>query len=202
MPVLGRFTPLYNWAALWQNQQNGMCAQRRLRSAWASAQWIAKDPSFFHADNEDSDQTGRMPKLIWVFAGDTFHFVGFVTMQLNYIFASNWKLPFLNQREKMTVILEILSWSVSNMATPGLDLATPGCELAPSVVTNFECDLPQTYVCNMRLGIVLDWIGLTYFYLRFLFYAKMCHNFCWLLWKEQLLSFNSMLFLLNLLENF
>ena len=24
------------WAASWQNQQNGMCAQRRLRSAWAS----------------------------------------------------------------------------------------------------------------------------------------------------------------------
>ena len=27
-----------NWAASWQNQQNGICAQRRLRSAWASAQ--------------------------------------------------------------------------------------------------------------------------------------------------------------------
>ena len=26
------------WAASWQNQQNGMCAQWRLRSAWASAQ--------------------------------------------------------------------------------------------------------------------------------------------------------------------
>ena len=26
------------WAASWQNQQNGICAQRRLRSAWASAQ--------------------------------------------------------------------------------------------------------------------------------------------------------------------
>ena len=26
------------WAASWQNQQSGMCAQRRLRSAWASAQ--------------------------------------------------------------------------------------------------------------------------------------------------------------------
>ena len=26
------------WAASWQNQQNGMCAQRRLRSVWASAQ--------------------------------------------------------------------------------------------------------------------------------------------------------------------
>ena len=26
------------WASAWQDQQNGMCAQRRLRSAWASAQ--------------------------------------------------------------------------------------------------------------------------------------------------------------------
>ena len=26
------------WAAAWQNQQNGMCAQQRLRLAWASAQ--------------------------------------------------------------------------------------------------------------------------------------------------------------------
>ena len=26
------------WAASWQNQQNGMGAQRRLRSVWASAQ--------------------------------------------------------------------------------------------------------------------------------------------------------------------
>ena len=32
------------------------------------AQSIAKDPSFLHADSEDSDQTGRMPRLIWVFA--------------------------------------------------------------------------------------------------------------------------------------
>ena len=36
------------------------------------------DPSFLHADSEDSDQTGRMPRLIWVFAGRTCHFVGFV----------------------------------------------------------------------------------------------------------------------------
>ena len=31
------------------------------------AQWVAKDPSFLHADSEDSDQTGQMPRLIWVF---------------------------------------------------------------------------------------------------------------------------------------
>ena len=50
------------WAALWKKQKNGMCAQRRLRPAWASAQsdqsslcaqWVAKDPSFLHADSED-----------------------------------------------------------------------------------------------------------------------------------------------------
>ena len=35
------------------------------------AQWVAKDPSFLHADSEDSEQTGRMPRLIWVFAGPT-----------------------------------------------------------------------------------------------------------------------------------
>ena len=55
-----------------------VCAQWRLRSAWASlqsdqsslcAQWVAKDPSFLHADNEDSYQTGQMPRLVWVFAG-------------------------------------------------------------------------------------------------------------------------------------
>ena len=38
---------------------NWLCAQRRLRSAWASAQsslcaqWVAKDPSFLHADSKD-----------------------------------------------------------------------------------------------------------------------------------------------------
>ena len=26
------------WAASWQNQQSGMCAQQRLRPAWASVQ--------------------------------------------------------------------------------------------------------------------------------------------------------------------
>ena len=53
------------------------CAANEDRSAWASAQsdqsllcaqWVAKDPSFLNADSEDSDQTGRMPRLIfhWV----------------------------------------------------------------------------------------------------------------------------------------
>ena len=76
-----------NWATAWQNQLNDLCPQQRLRSAWASTQsdesslyvlWVAKDPTFLHADSEDSDQTGRMPRLISFFAGRTSHFVGFV----------------------------------------------------------------------------------------------------------------------------
>ena len=34
-------------------------------------QWVAQHPRFLHADSEDSDQTGRMPRPIWVFAGRT-----------------------------------------------------------------------------------------------------------------------------------
>ena len=34
-------------------------------------QWVAKDPSFLHVDSKDPDQTGRMPRLIWVFYGCT-----------------------------------------------------------------------------------------------------------------------------------
>ena len=49
-----------------KSQQNGMCAQRRLKSARAD------------------DQTGQMPRLIWVFAGRLCHLVGFVVRWLIY----------------------------------------------------------------------------------------------------------------------
>ena len=46
-----------------------------IRPVWSEsslcAQWVAKDSSFLHADSEDSDQTGRIPRLIWVFVGRT-----------------------------------------------------------------------------------------------------------------------------------
>ena len=35
------------------------------------AQSVAEKPSFLHEDSEDSDQTARMPRLIWVLAGRT-----------------------------------------------------------------------------------------------------------------------------------
>ena len=75
---------LAKWAASWWNQQNGMCAQQRLRSAWTYAQsdqsslsaWRKLGSLATHwAQSEDSDQTGRMPRLIWVFPGRTVIFL-------------------------------------------------------------------------------------------------------------------------------
>ena len=72
------------WAASRQNQQNGMCTQRRLRSAWASAQsdqsslstWRKLGSLATHwVHSKDSDQ------MIWVLTGSS-HFVGFVVRQL------------------------------------------------------------------------------------------------------------------------
>ena len=69
-----------NWVAAWQNQQNDLCAQRRLRSTWASAQsdqsslsawWNLGSLANHWAHIKDSDQTGWMPRLIWIFAGGT-----------------------------------------------------------------------------------------------------------------------------------
>ena len=45
-----------------------------IRSVWSEsslcAQWVAKDPRFLHADSEDPDQTGRMPKLTLIRLGE------------------------------------------------------------------------------------------------------------------------------------
>ena len=57
-----------------------LCTQRRLRSAWASAQSDQSlrcqhkeslGPSLPIQRTAKTDQTGRMPRLIWVFAGRT-----------------------------------------------------------------------------------------------------------------------------------
>ena len=57
-----------------------------IRPIWSESplcvQWVAKDTWFLHADSKDSDQTGRMPRLIRVFAGRTCHFFGFVMRRL------------------------------------------------------------------------------------------------------------------------
>ena len=67
-------------------------------------QWVAEDPMFLHADSEDSDQTGQMPRLIWVFAGRTCHFVGFVMRWLNSFFVHCQYALFFNVHCTCTII--------------------------------------------------------------------------------------------------
>ena len=83
------------WATTRQNQHNDVRQAKSqiilcIHTVWSEsslcAQWVANDPSFLHADSEDSDQTGRMPRLIWVFAGRTCHLVGFVMRRLKCLY--------------------------------------------------------------------------------------------------------------------
>ena len=57
----------------------------RVRAVWSESSpgafWIAQDAYFLHADNEDSNQTARMRRLIWVFAGRTCKKVRFLTLR-------------------------------------------------------------------------------------------------------------------------
>ena len=62
-----------NWATTRHNQQNGIYVQRRLSRTQCFFMRTAK-----------TVQSGRMPRLIWVFAGRTDHFVGFVVFWLIY----------------------------------------------------------------------------------------------------------------------
>ena len=61
----------------------------RIRAVWSesslNAFWIAKDAKFLYADNEDSDQTARMRRLIWVFVGRTCEKVRFLTLWRIYL---------------------------------------------------------------------------------------------------------------------
>ena len=103
----------HNYADLRQNQQSGMRDQQRLiRPVWSESslctQWVAKDPSFLHVDSENSDQAGWMPRLIWVFAGRTGHFVGFVMRQLIFIHHSNYSILHNESEQILTVLCYLL----------------------------------------------------------------------------------------------
>ena len=83
------------WAAALQNQINDFCAQRRLRSAWASAKsgqsslfaWRKLDPQL-HVPIERIGKT--LIQKTWVFAGRTDHFVGFVIRWLKCLLWKSW----------------------------------------------------------------------------------------------------------------
>ena len=70
---------IVKWAASWQNEQNGVRPAKTqinlgIRPIWSESLLCTKDPRCLHVDSKDSDQTGWMPRLIWVFAERTCHF--------------------------------------------------------------------------------------------------------------------------------
>ena len=82
-----------------------------IRPVWSEsslcAQWVAKDTKFL--DSEDSDQPGRIPRLIWVFARRIWHFVGFVMRLLKTCVTSKDSDQLVNL-PSMARILMYPSW--------------------------------------------------------------------------------------------
>ena len=83
-----------------------------IRPVWSEsllcAHWVAKDPSFLHVDGKNSDQTGRISRLIRVFAGRTCHFVGFVMRRLNL------SCDVVNARTKISQPSVQIIWTASS----------------------------------------------------------------------------------------
>ena len=110
-------------AATLENVPFHMCAQRGLKTACASAQsdqslrceheeilhpWLSKN-----APNEDSDQTARMRRLIWIFAGRSCPKLRFLILRLIYrshvLFSHNmFHTIFLGQISN--VYIQYLQW--------------------------------------------------------------------------------------------
>ena len=105
-----------------------VCAQRRLRSAWASAQsdqksslstWSNLGSLATHwAQSEDSDSTGRMPRLIWIFAGRTFILL-VLSCRGSYLMVSNVadEISYTESRKKLiwanmwTFLSQLKKWA-------------------------------------------------------------------------------------------
>ena len=116
--------PSWGWkirrSPWWQNQQNELCAQRRLRSAWESTQsnqslhcapalWVAKDPNPLLLDSVVSDKLGGCPadlRLRWAVNS----FVGVVVLRLKlyYISVSKLRIILVPEANRAT---KLFSWS-------------------------------------------------------------------------------------------
>ena len=81
-----------NWTSARQNQQDDLCIQWRLISPAICPVWsvFAMHPVGSQGPKRTAktDQTGRVPRMLWVFAGHTGHFAGFVVLRLNCFWSS------------------------------------------------------------------------------------------------------------------
>ena len=96
-----------------------LCTQRRLRLTWASAQsdqsllsaWRNLGPwATRWAHSEDSYQTGRMPRLIWVVAGHTAILLVLSCHGLIMAFCLKFPLVTLQGNPFITLLIITLFW--------------------------------------------------------------------------------------------
>ena len=106
-----------NWAAVWLNQQNGMCAKRRLRSVWASAQflsksslcadWIAKDPMCLRLWSDLADLSLRWARRsfcwFWHVQAQVLGFIQLITKEKHFTLEAR-KLSFILFRKTLKFI--------------------------------------------------------------------------------------------------
>ena len=104
-----------------------LCAQRRLRSAWASAQsslsaWRNLGSLASHwAHSEDSYQNGRMLRLIWVFAGHTLILLVLSCRAHLYVITAHMGLGIeLKYLYSTFIIIYTLYFSQCNMIQPSV----------------------------------------------------------------------------------
>ena len=66
--INGHFSRLMTKPTKWHVRPAKTQISLGIHPVWSEsslcAEWVAKDPSFLHADREDSGQTGRIPRLI------------------------------------------------------------------------------------------------------------------------------------------
>ena len=92
-------------------------ATRPVWSASSLSAWRNIGSSATHrAHCEDSDQTGRTPRLIWVFAGCTDHFVEYVYVNLSRLTTKPTKWPLCPAKTQISLGICPV-WSESSLST-------------------------------------------------------------------------------------
>ena len=89
------------WATSWQNQQMTVCPAKTqislgIRPVWSEAslcaQWVAKDPSFLHADSEDSESSLGAQSFCW-FCHEAAHFSFIALLGYGIFECRTWAPP-------------------------------------------------------------------------------------------------------------
>ena len=144
--------------------ESSLSAWRKLGS-WAT-HW---------AHSEDSDQTGRMPRLIWVFAGRTYHLVGFVMRRL--IGCCYWSRICGQANIDQTGRMPRIIWVFAGRTLILLVLSRGGSNVLALMVVNLHT-FPNIRTLTGSLADILPkeaW----HFYQVFFTISSLFWSFCW-----------------------